>query len=90
MPRSPKSKKTNGKDEKKRKLSPLEEAGLPTGRYQGGFRVVAQIPGVSRGHLGRRRILGHQQVNCYHVMSRTTGGEVVLGNDLPDILYCWA
>ncbi len=47
-------------------------AGLPTGLYPGGFR---------RGTgSGRRRILGPEWCsNCYHVMSRTVGGEMLLG-----------
>ena len=64
----------------KKELSPLERADLPTGSYRGGFRIKAQIPGVTRGSVGRRRILGPHQVNCYHVMSRTTGGDMLLGN----------
>ncbi len=47
-------------------------AGLPTGLYPGGFR---------RGKgPGRRRILGPEWCsNCYHVMSRTVGGEMLFG-----------
>lgn len=47
-------------------------AGLPTGLYPGGFRRV-------KGS-GRRRILGPEWCsNCYHVMSRTVGGEMLFG-----------
>jgi hypothetical protein len=64
----------------KKKLTPLEAAELPTGAYRAGFRIKASIPGVSRGSVGRRRILGADIVNCYHVMSRTTGGDMLLGS----------
>ena len=61
----------------KKKLSPLEAADLPTGSYRAGFRIKAVIPGVARGSVGRRRILGAEVVNCYHVMSRTAGGDML-------------
>jgi putative transposase len=60
--------KTNPQDT----LDPVEKAGLPTGRYPGGFRI-------GKGS-GRRRILGPQgRANAYHVMSRTAGGEMLFG-----------
>jgi len=54
-------------------IDPVEKAGLPTAPVPGGFR---------RGKgLGRRRILGMEgQSNCYHVMSRTAGGEMLFGD----------
>ncbi len=50
----------------------VEKAGLPTAPYPGGLR---------RGKRpGRRRILGPDGgANCYHVMSRTAGGEMLFG-----------
>lgn len=53
-------------------LNPLTLVGLPTGRYLGGFRLT--------GGTGRRRLLGHNKVNIYHVMSRTVGGDFLLGD----------
>jgi hypothetical protein len=67
----------------KKKISPLQAADMPTGRYRAGFRIKAQIPGVQRGSVGRRRILGADVVNCYHVMSRTTGGDMLFGSVEP-------
>ena len=74
---SERSKSMNTKENKK--LDPVELAGLPTGAYRAGFRTRAMIPGVSRGSVGRRRILGAEVVNCYHVMSRTAGGDKLFG-----------
>ena len=57
---------------KKPPLSPLEKAGLPTGTHPGGFHHSG-----ARG-TGRKRILGSkEETNCYHVMSRTAGGEML-------------
>ena len=53
---------------------------MPTGAYRSGFRIKAVIPGVTRGNVGRRRILGPHQVNCYHVMSSTTGDDMLFGS----------
>jgi hypothetical protein len=55
----------------------LESADLPTGAYRSGFRINAVISGVVRRGVGRRRILGAEVVNCYHVMSRTAGGDML-------------
>ena len=63
-----------------KKITPLQAAELPTGRYRAGFRIKAQIPGVVQRASGRHRILGHEVVNCYHVMSRTTGGDMLFGS----------
>ena len=55
-------------------MDPIERAGLPTGRYPGGFRR-GRRPGS-----GRKRFLGtNVDENCYHVMSRTAGGEMLFG-----------
>ena len=61
------------KTNKEKVIDPIEKAGLPTSPAPGGFR---------RGMgLGRRRILGMEgQSNCYHVMSRTAGGEMLFGD----------
>ena len=64
----------------KKKINPLEAAGLPTGAYRAGFRIKAQIPGVVQRSQGKHRILGADVVNCYHVMSRTTGGDMLFGS----------
>ncbi len=75
------------KTNKKKKVSPLEAAELPTGAYRAGFRIKAVIPGVARGSVGRRRILGAEVVNCYHVMSRTTGGDMLF-DDVDKEAFC--
>ncbi|MGD9417330.1 MAG: hypothetical protein Q7R22_000190, partial [Verrucomicrobiota bacterium JB025] len=55
-------------------LSPLDKAGLPTGAHPGGFHRSG-----ARG-TGRKRILGStDETNCYHVMSRSAGGEMLFG-----------
>lgn len=65
-------------DREKRDGLAVVKAGLPTGLFRGGFRRASGKAGGLRG--GRKRILGHEnQTNCYHVMSRTTGGEMLFG-----------
>ena len=57
----------------KRELTPMELAEVKTGRRIGG---IHQAP----GYASRRRVMVAEGGACYHVMSRTAGGEFLFGD----------
>jgi len=62
--------------QQKQELTDIEKAALPTGRIPGG--IVLRQPG--RGEGKRRRMVFDDRECCYHVMSRTAGGEMLFGD----------
>ncbi|MBT8037083.1 MAG: hypothetical protein KJO21_06025, partial [Verrucomicrobiae bacterium] len=66
----------------KRPLTDLEKVDCKTGHWGGKTgRIYRSWSG------GRRRILGGEADDyCYHVMSRTTGGDYLLGSEEKEAL----
>ncbi|MFT6181109.1 MAG: REP element-mobilizing transposase RayT [Akkermansiaceae bacterium] len=64
------------KQEEKRELTDLEKADCLTGKMPGGIALKA--PG--RGTGKRRRFVFDDRTCCYHVLSRITGGDLLLGD----------